>query len=70
MVFPPVLDGIFEQIGAMGLHGICLPRELGGMNCPLFLYMLQCELVSRADVSVMTHHGLSRDESSRSRLRG
>jgi alkylation response protein AidB-like acyl-CoA dehydrogenase len=57
VVFPPVLDGIFEQIGAMGLHGICLPRELGGMNCPLFLYMLQCELVSRADVSVMTHHG-------------
>jgi 3-(methylthio)propanoyl-CoA dehydrogenase len=55
--FPAVLDGIFEQIAAMGLHGICLPRELGGMNCPLFLYMLQCELMSRADVSVMTHHG-------------
>ena len=55
--FPAVLDGIFVQIAAMGLHGICLPRELGGMNCPLFLYMLQCELVSRADVSVMTHHG-------------
>ena len=55
--FPEKLDGIFEQIAAMGLHGICLPRELGGMNCPLFLYMVQCELVSRADVSVMTHHG-------------
>jgi len=55
--FPPALDGLFEQIAAMGLHGLCMPRELGGMNCPLFLYMLQCELVSRADVSVMTHHG-------------
>ena len=55
--FPETLDSIFEQIAAMGLHGICLPRELGGMNCPLFLYMVQCELVSRADVSVMTHHG-------------
>jgi alkylation response protein AidB-like acyl-CoA dehydrogenase len=57
VIFPARLDGIFEQIAAMGLHGICLPRELGGMNCPLFLYMVQCELMSRADVSVMTHHG-------------
>ena len=57
VIFPARLDGIFEQIAAMGLHGICLPRELGGMNCPLFLYMVQCELISRADVSVMTHHG-------------
>lgn len=57
VVFPERLQGIFEQIAAMGLHGICLPRELGGMNCPLFLYMVQCEIISRADVSVMTHHG-------------
>jgi 3-(methylthio)propanoyl-CoA dehydrogenase len=57
VVFPERLNIIFEQIAEMGIHGICLPRELGGMNCPLFLYMVQCELVSRADVSVMTHHG-------------
>ena len=46
VVFPDRLNGIFEQIAGMELHGICLPRELGGMNCPLFLYMLQCELSS------------------------
>jgi len=57
VVFPPRLESIFEQIRGMELHGICLPRELGGMNCPLFMYMVQCELISRADVSVMAHHG-------------
>lgn len=57
VVFPERLQSIFDQIASMGLHGLCLPRELGGMNCPLFLYMVQCELISRADVSVMTHHG-------------
>ena len=57
VVFPARLDSIFSQIAEMGIHGICLPRELGGMGCPLFLYMVQCEIISRADVSVMTHHG-------------
>ena len=57
VVFPARLDSIFSQIADMGIHGICLPRELGGMGCPLFLYMVQCEIVSRADVSIMTHHG-------------
>jgi alkylation response protein AidB-like acyl-CoA dehydrogenase len=57
VVFPERLQSIFDQIAAMGIHGLCLPRELGGMNCPLFIYMVQCELISRADVSVMTHHG-------------
>jgi alkylation response protein AidB-like acyl-CoA dehydrogenase len=55
--FPPQLDAIFEQIKEMGLHGMCLPREVGGMNCPLMLHFLTSELIARADVSVMTHHG-------------
>jgi len=50
------LESIFDQIREMGLHGLCVPREYGGMNCPMMLYMLQMELISRADVSVMTHH--------------
>ncbi len=55
--FPPQLDEVFAQIKAMGLHGMCLPRELGGMNCPLMLHFLSSELIARADVSIMTHHG-------------
>ena len=56
VVFPAVTQRIFDQLGQMGLHGMCLPKQLGGMNCPLALYMLSAELMARADVSVMTHH--------------
>ena len=56
-VFPPRLAGIFEQVKQLGLHGLCVPRELGGMNAPVMLYFLASELFGRADVSVMAHHG-------------
>ena len=49
-------DAIFENLAEMGLHGLCLPREFGGMNAPLMVYMLNAELFARADVSLMTHH--------------
>ncbi len=55
--FPPVLDNIFAQVKQLELHGMCPPRELGGMNCPFMLSMLTTELFSRADVSVAAHIG-------------
>ena len=54
---PPVLQGIFEQIAELMLHGLCVPRELGGMNAPFMLFLLNSELMARADVSVAAHHG-------------
>jgi hypothetical protein len=36
---------------------MCLPRELGGMSCPLVLYLINTELFARADVSTMAHFG-------------
>lgn len=56
-VHPPLLQSIFDQIKAMELHAMCLPRELGGMNSPLMLYFLTSEIIGRGDVSVMAHHG-------------
>src|SRR5689334_6284004 len=56
-VFPPRLQSIFDQIKALGLHGVSVPRELGGMNAPLLIYYLASELFARGDVSVMAHHG-------------
>lgn len=53
----PKLDEIFEHIKALELHGMCLPRELGGMNCPLMMYFINTELFARADVSIMAHYG-------------
>ena len=54
---PPVQQGIFEALKEMEIHGMCLPRELGGMNCPMLLYSMNIELFARADVSVAAHHG-------------
>lgn len=50
-------DAIFDQMGQLGLYGLTIPRELGGMNAPLLTYMLSTEIMSRADVSVAAHYG-------------
>lgn len=55
--FPARLQSISQKIGELGLHGMNLPRELGGMNAPMLLYFINAELLARADVSVMTHYG-------------
>jgi alkylation response protein AidB-like acyl-CoA dehydrogenase len=55
--FPPVLKGIFDKIRPLDLHGMCIPRELGGLNAPFLLFNLCTEMFARADISVSTHHG-------------
>lgn len=55
--FPPRATAIFEQIKKLELHGLCVPRELGGLNAPMALYYLVSEMFGRADVSIMAHHG-------------
>jgi alkylation response protein AidB-like acyl-CoA dehydrogenase len=55
--YPPVWDELFEQIKELEVHGICVPRSLGGLNLPLLMLQFQNELFARADVSVCAHHG-------------
>ncbi len=55
--FPPKLDGIMQKMGELGLHGMMLPRELGGQNMPILLSFINGEMIGRADVSLMTHYG-------------
>ncbi|MGB8222341.1 MAG: acyl-CoA dehydrogenase family protein [Polyangiales bacterium] len=57
VVFPERLTEIFEKINALDLHGLPIPRELGGMNAPMLVYFINSELMARADVSAMAHHG-------------
>ena len=54
---PPRFEAIFTKLRELGLHGLTLPRELGGLNAPLLLYFINGELLARGDVSVMAHHG-------------
>ncbi|MCH9686263.1 MAG: acyl-CoA/acyl-ACP dehydrogenase [Deltaproteobacteria bacterium] len=56
-VAAPEFDEIFDQLRELDLHRLNVPRELDGMNCPLMLYFIDVELMSRADVSVLAHHG-------------
>ncbi|MBL8604830.1 MAG: acyl-CoA dehydrogenase family protein [Myxococcales bacterium] len=55
VVDAPVMAKAFDDFREAGLHGLCLPRELGGMNAPLLVYFLGGEMIARADVSAMTH---------------
>jgi len=50
-------QAIFDKMKELDLHGLCLPRELGGLNAPLVVYFITSEILARADVSMMTHHG-------------
>ena len=54
---PRATRGIFEKIKDLDLHGLPIPRELGGMNAPMLVYFMNSELMARADVSAMAHHG-------------
>ncbi|MFH2008921.1 MAG: acyl-CoA dehydrogenase family protein [bacterium] len=56
-LLPDRLQDIFDQIKELDLHSMCLPRELGGMNCPMMLYFFNSEMIARADVSTMAHYG-------------
>lgn len=50
-------EEIFAAFKDMSVYGLCLPRELGGLNAPGLVYLMACELMARADVSTMTHFG-------------
>ncbi len=53
----PEFDQIFEQLKGLDIHWMCIPREFGGMNCPLMSYFINAEMMARADVSAGTHYG-------------
>jgi len=57
------LEAVFERMKPLELHGMSIPRELGGMSCPLVLYLVATELVARADLSATArfsfHGGVS-----------
>jgi alkylation response protein AidB-like acyl-CoA dehydrogenase len=55
--FPPRLQAINRQIADLGLHGLVLPRELGGMNAPMVVYFVVGEMLARADAGLMSHFG-------------
>ncbi|MFH1812245.1 MAG: acyl-CoA dehydrogenase family protein [Pseudomonadota bacterium] len=57
VVHPPVLTKILDGFKEMGLYGLNLPRELGGMNAPMVTYLAVAEMLARADPSLVGHFG-------------
>jgi alkylation response protein AidB-like acyl-CoA dehydrogenase len=53
----PAVRELTEALGSLGLFGLCVPRELGGMNAPLLIFQLTQELIARADTSLCAHVG-------------
>ena len=43
------------------LFGFTIPRKYGGLNCPVTIYTIAIELISRADASFMNIYGLQDD---------
>ena len=53
--YPPRLERVCRQMTELGLHKLSLPAELGGLDAPFIVYLLACEMFSRADPALMTH---------------
>ncbi len=47
-----------EMLKKADLMGFTLPRRYGGLNCPVTIYMIAVEMVSRADGALMNLFGL------------
>lgn len=57
VVMPKESDAVLAKFRDAGLLGMTMPRELGGSNTPLGVSFICNELLSRADVSTMSHIG-------------
>lgn len=57
VICSPAFEKIFKSLKKMDVYGLPMPRELGGLNAPAVVYLAASEILSRADVSCMTHFG-------------
>ena len=55
---PPGIERAIRMLGQADLMGFTLPYRFGGLNCPVLVYTMSNEIVSRADASLMNIYGL------------
>jgi alkylation response protein AidB-like acyl-CoA dehydrogenase len=56
--YAPGTQEALKRFAQADLFGFTLPRNYGGLNFPLTVYMMAVEIVSRADASFMNLYGL------------
>ncbi len=54
----PLIRKNLDTLTQADLMGFTLPRRFGGLNCPILVYSMANEIVSRADASLMNLFGL------------
>lgn len=54
----PQVQKNLNRLTQADLMGFTLPRKYGGLNCPILIYTMATEIISRADCSFMNMFGL------------
>lgn len=54
----PLVQQNLDRLAQADMMGFTIPRKYGGLNCPILIYTIATELVSRGDCSFMNMFGL------------
>lgn len=54
----PLVQENFNRLAQADMMGFTIPRKYGGLNCPITIYTMATEIVSRGDCSFMNMFGL------------
>lgn len=58
VTYHPLVRMNLDRLAQADLMGFTLPRKYGGLNCPVLIYTMATEIISRADCSFMNMFGL------------
>ncbi|MDR1480022.1 MAG: acyl-CoA dehydrogenase family protein [Planctomycetaceae bacterium] len=54
----PLVQQNLDRLAQADMLGFTIPRKYGGLNCPILIYTIATEIVSRGDCSFMNMFGL------------
>jgi len=58
VTYHPLVQKNLDRLAQADMMGFTLPRKYGGLNCPILIYTMATEIVSRADGSFQNLFGL------------
>lgn len=58
VTYHPLVRQNLDRLTQADMMGFTIPRKYGGLNCPILIYTMATEIVSRGDVSFMNMFGL------------
>lgn len=58
VTYHPLVAENFKRLAKADMMGFTIPRKYGGLNCPITIYTMATEIVSRGDCSFMNMFGL------------